>query len=118
MTYIPPGQAEQTFAKGAWRFGTCEFDELRFELRVQDKVVDLERKPSKSRINYCCEPVKSSAKKSCSTPSGRERPSSTHHLPPPSASLGRLWVKEKSSRPYPNPATASPVSYTHLRAHE
>jgi len=45
MTFIPPERAEQTFAKGTWLFGTCEFDEVSFELRVQGKVVDLERKP-------------------------------------------------------------------------
>ena len=45
MTFIPPERAEQTFAKGTWQFGACEFDELRYELRVQDRVVDLERKP-------------------------------------------------------------------------
>lgn len=45
MTFLPPERAERTVAKGTWRFGTCEFDELRYELRVQDKVVDLERKP-------------------------------------------------------------------------
>src|SRR4030088_3468707 len=28
-----------------WQFGDCEFDELRYELRVRDKVVDLEGKP-------------------------------------------------------------------------
>ncbi len=45
MTFIPPDQAEQTSARRVWQFGACEFDELRYELRVQDKVVDLERKP-------------------------------------------------------------------------
>jgi DNA-binding winged helix-turn-helix (wHTH) protein/TolB-like protein len=28
-----------------WRFGECEFDELRYEMRVRGRVVELERKP-------------------------------------------------------------------------
>jgi len=28
-----------------WRFGECEFDELRYELRVRGKPVEIERKP-------------------------------------------------------------------------
>lgn len=28
-----------------WRFGECEFDDLRYELRVKDQAVELERKP-------------------------------------------------------------------------
>lgn len=45
MTFTHPDPDEQTSARRVWKFGACEFDELRCELRAQGKVVDLERKP-------------------------------------------------------------------------
>jgi len=45
MTVLPPDPARQSHARRVWQFGVCEFDEPRFELRVEGKVVDLERKP-------------------------------------------------------------------------
>jgi hypothetical protein len=36
-----------------WQFGDCEFDEVRYELRVRDKVVDLEGSRWKCCTSYC-----------------------------------------------------------------
>lgn len=35
----------QSASRDLWRFADCEFDDLRFELRVHGQVVELERKP-------------------------------------------------------------------------
>ena len=41
---LPNPRREEPYGR-VWQFGECEFDELRYELRVCDKVVDLEGKP-------------------------------------------------------------------------
>jgi DNA-binding winged helix-turn-helix (wHTH) protein/TolB-like protein len=41
---LPNPPHEESYGR-VWQFGKCEFDELRFELRVRDRVVDLEGKP-------------------------------------------------------------------------
>jgi DNA-binding winged helix-turn-helix (wHTH) protein/TolB-like protein len=41
---LPNPPYEEPYGR-VWQFGECEFDELRYELRVCDKVVDLEGKP-------------------------------------------------------------------------
>lgn len=45
MASILPNPAHDESYGRVWQFGECEFDELRYELRVRDKVVDLEGKP-------------------------------------------------------------------------
>jgi DNA-binding winged helix-turn-helix (wHTH) protein/TolB-like protein len=45
MASILPNPPDDEPYGRVWQFGDCEFDELRYELRVHDKVVDLERKP-------------------------------------------------------------------------
>jgi len=40
-----PEKQPQTEHQDVWRFADCEFDDLRFELRVRGVVVELERKP-------------------------------------------------------------------------
>ena len=44
VSILPNPPHEQPYGR-VWQFGECEFDELRYELRVCDKVVDLEGKP-------------------------------------------------------------------------
>src|ERR1700704_2067991 len=45
MASILPNPPRDEPCGRIWQFGDCEFDELRYELRVHDKVVDLEGKP-------------------------------------------------------------------------
>src|ERR1700730_13906278 len=45
MASILPNPPHDEPARRVWQFGVCEFDELRYELRVCDRVVDLEGKP-------------------------------------------------------------------------
>src|SRR5260221_14332378 len=45
MASILPNPAHEESYGRVWQFGECEFDELRYELRVRDTVVDLEGKP-------------------------------------------------------------------------
>src|SRR5260370_20657238 len=42
---ILPNPAHEESYGRVWQFGECEFDELRYELRVRNTVVDLESKP-------------------------------------------------------------------------
>lgn len=44
MATFPETRTENT-SRDLWRFADCEFDDLRFELTVRGKVVDVERKP-------------------------------------------------------------------------
>ena len=41
---LPNPPHEESYGR-VWQFGECEFDELRYELRVCGKVVELEGKP-------------------------------------------------------------------------
>src|SRR5258707_13936776 len=41
---LPNPPHEESYGR-VWQFGECEFDELRYELRVRNTVVDLEGKP-------------------------------------------------------------------------
>jgi DNA-binding winged helix-turn-helix (wHTH) protein/TolB-like protein len=41
---LPNPPHEESYGR-IWQFGECEFDELRYELRVRSRVVDLEGKP-------------------------------------------------------------------------
>jgi DNA-binding winged helix-turn-helix (wHTH) protein/TolB-like protein len=45
MIHNTSGQSVPDFPERLWRFGGCEFDELRLELRIQGVLVELERKP-------------------------------------------------------------------------
>src|SRR5258707_14422612 len=45
MASILPNLPHEESHGRVWQFGECEFGELRYELRVCDKVVDLEGKP-------------------------------------------------------------------------
>src|SRR5258708_16834543 len=45
MALILPNAAHEESYGRLWQFGECEFDELRYELRVRNTVVDLEGKP-------------------------------------------------------------------------
>lgn len=45
MASILPNPPRDEPLGRVWYFGECEFDELRYELRVRDRVVDLEGKP-------------------------------------------------------------------------
>src|SRR5882762_491455 len=45
MASILPNPAHEESYRRVWQFGECEFDELRYELRVRNTVVDLEGKP-------------------------------------------------------------------------
>jgi DNA-binding winged helix-turn-helix (wHTH) protein/TolB-like protein len=45
MASILPNPPRDQPLGRVWQFGECEFDELRYELRVRDQVVDLEGKP-------------------------------------------------------------------------
>jgi len=45
MASILPNPAHEESYGRVWQFGECEFDELRYELRVRSTVVDLEGKP-------------------------------------------------------------------------
>jgi DNA-binding winged helix-turn-helix (wHTH) protein/TolB-like protein len=45
MASILPNPPRDEPLGRVWHFGECEFDELRYELRVRDRVVDLEGKP-------------------------------------------------------------------------
>jgi DNA-binding winged helix-turn-helix (wHTH) protein/TolB-like protein len=45
MASILPNPPQNDPIGRLWQFGACEFDELRYELRVRDRVVDLEGKP-------------------------------------------------------------------------
>src|SRR5712672_2235628 len=45
MASILPNPAHEESYGRVWQFGECEFDELRYELRVRNTVVDLEGKP-------------------------------------------------------------------------
>src|SRR5260370_13250157 len=45
MASILPNPAHEESYGRVWQFGECEFDELRYELRVRNTVVDLESKP-------------------------------------------------------------------------
>jgi DNA-binding winged helix-turn-helix (wHTH) protein/TolB-like protein len=40
-----PASPETRVRQGLWKFANCEFDDLRYELRVDGRVIDLERKP-------------------------------------------------------------------------
>lgn len=42
---VSPEKQPQSAHQDLWRFADCEFDDLRFELKVRRKVVELERKP-------------------------------------------------------------------------
>ena len=42
---VSPERHPQTAHQEVWQFADCEFDNLRFELRVRGQAVDLERKP-------------------------------------------------------------------------
>lgn len=42
---VSPEWRPPTTQRDMWRFADCEFDDLRFELRVHGRAVDLERKP-------------------------------------------------------------------------
>jgi DNA-binding winged helix-turn-helix (wHTH) protein/TolB-like protein len=45
MASILPNPPQDAPIGRVWQFGPCEFDELRYELRVRGRVVDLEGKP-------------------------------------------------------------------------
>lgn len=45
MASILPNIPHEETPGRVWQFGRCEFDELRYELRVDDAIVDLEGKP-------------------------------------------------------------------------
>jgi DNA-binding winged helix-turn-helix (wHTH) protein/TolB-like protein len=45
MASILPNPPRDEPLGRVWQFGECEFDELRYELRVRNRVVDLEAKP-------------------------------------------------------------------------
>jgi DNA-binding winged helix-turn-helix (wHTH) protein/TolB-like protein len=47
MASTAPKPAREEFRGRVWQFGECSFDELRYELRVRGKVVELEAKPLK-----------------------------------------------------------------------
>lgn len=45
MTFRVSQTTPSSSAARVWQFGECEFDELRYELRIRDQVVDIEGKP-------------------------------------------------------------------------
>jgi DNA-binding winged helix-turn-helix (wHTH) protein/TolB-like protein len=45
MASILPNPAHQEFGGRVWHFAGCEFDELRYQLRVRNELVDIEAKP-------------------------------------------------------------------------
>src|SRR5260370_16295728 len=45
MASILPNPGHEEYYGRGWKVGECEFDELRYELRVRNTVVDLEGKP-------------------------------------------------------------------------
>ena len=45
MASAAPKPTHKEFRGRVWEFGECSFDELRHELRVRDKIVELEAKP-------------------------------------------------------------------------
>jgi hypothetical protein len=85
----------QSTQREVWLFANCEFDDLRYELKVGGRTMDVERKTARAARISAPVPATWSRSNNCWKPSGQACWSWMHPLPRRYPSFGRSWESRK-----------------------